>query len=440
MPAGAIACRGVSKRFTKYEDTPTLAYGLMHAWRRGRRSKLWAVRDVDLDIKAGEAVALMGRNGSGKSTLLTMLCGVTGPTNGEVRIGGRIAPLISVGVGFHTELTGRENVYVNGTILGLSRSEITRRLDEIVGFSEIESFIDTPVKFYSSGMYVRLGFSVAAHVNPDVLLVDEVLAVGDAAFQQKCFRHMQRLRESGTTIVLVSHNTAAMEAHCDRGVLLERGQKVFDGAVGEAISTYFTRLGEVEESMRSEYDPRLETGALEVIGAELRPADGEPRARFTAGEDVVLSVTVRARTEIRRPYLSFTVLSRDGTGVYHDHNLFDPFPSLAAGEERTLEGRFRLQLTTGNYTLQFSVGRGNPTESHESTLDNVALLIPPRRMPFYVRGRESPKGLADFHASFVVAERPINGRFNGDAEAAASSHQVGEEPVEATVDPHGEAE
>ena len=404
MPAGAVSCRGIGKRFTKFEDTPTLVYGLMHAWKRNRRSQLWAVRDLDLEIKPGEAVALIGRNGSGKSTLLTMLCGVTSPTVGELRIGGRIAPLISVGVGFHPELTGRENVYVNGTILGLTRSEIASRLDEIVAFAEIESFIDTPVKFYSSGMYVRLGFSVAAHVNPDVLLVDEVLAVGDAAFQLKCYRHMQSLREAGTTIVLVSHNTAALEGHCDRGVLLEGGEKIFDGAVSDAIGVYFARLSEIEESMRSEYDPRIESGTVEVMNARLRSVAGEDRSKFVAGEEIALSVTVRALRRVQRPYISLTVLSQDGAGVYHDHNLFEPFPSLAEGEARTFEARFPLQLTTGNYVLQYAVGRGNPEAvGGPSMVEDVALIVAPRRLSFYVRGRESPKGLADFQASFTAS-------------------------------------
>src|SRR5438105_3898304 len=170
---------------------------------RTRRSRLWAVRHVDLDVAPGECVGVIGRNGSGKSTLLQMIAGVTAPTEGSVAVHGRVAPLISVGVGFHPELTGRENVFVNGAILGMSRSTIEQRLDDIVEFSEIAAFIDTPVKFYSSGMAVRLGFSVAIYAHPEVLLVDEVLAVGDLSFQLKSYERMMEIRQSGTTILVV---------------------------------------------------------------------------------------------------------------------------------------------------------------------------------------------------------------------------------------------
>src|SRR3954447_323733 len=229
MNGSAILMEKVGKCYTKYEDAPMLAHSIKHVLRRGSRSKLWAVRGVDLEVKASECVGIIGRNGAGKSTLLQMVSGITAPTEGRVRVRGRIAPLISVGVGFHPELSGRDNLHVNGAILGLSRAEVNRRFDEVVSFAEMDSFIDTPVKFYSSGMIVRLGFSMAIHSTPDVLIVDEVLSVGDIAFQMKCFDRMKEIREDGTMILVVSHNLSAIRVFCDRAVLLHQGSPYFEG-------------------------------------------------------------------------------------------------------------------------------------------------------------------------------------------------------------------
>lgn len=407
MPRGGIRLRSVGKQFIKYEDTPTLAYGLLHAFGRSHRSKLWAVSGIDLDIAPGETVGLMGRNGSGKTTLLSMLCGVTSPTSGELRIGGRIAPLISVGVGFHPELTGRENVFVNGTILGLSRREIEQRIDEIVEFAEIGSFLDTPVKFYSSGMFVRLGFSVAAHVSPDVLLVDEVLAVGDAAFQLKCFKYMTKLRDEGTTIVIVSHNMAALEKHCDRGVLLESGKLAFDGSVSDSLSAYYEMLGQAMLDQPGDHaetgereGPRLDLGLAEIVSAELIAEDGSPGWTLDAGQKVSLVVRLRALEAIRAPYLGLTVISSGGVGVYRDNNLYSPYGPMAKGTVRTFRATFGLELVTGSFQLEYAMGRANPIAG-EPLDDDVALFGPPRRLNFYVRGRNHLQGLADLRATFA---------------------------------------
>src|SRR5579875_711372 len=212
----AVELRGVGKRYTKYVDTPMLVTSALRLRAGHRRDRLWALRGVDLDVEDGESFGVIGRNGSGKSTLMMLVGGITAPTEGSLRVWGRVAPLISVGVGFHRELTGRENIYVNGTVLGLTRRQIDRRLDAIVDFAEVEQFIDTPVKFYSSGMFVRLGFAVAVHADPDVLIVDEVLAVGDLAFQVKCYERMNEIRSRGTTVVMVSHHLGAVRRMCER--------------------------------------------------------------------------------------------------------------------------------------------------------------------------------------------------------------------------------
>jgi ABC-type polysaccharide/polyol phosphate transport system ATPase subunit len=400
LPAGTIRLQDVSKRYTKYEDSPTLAYGLLHAWQRSKRTQLWAVRDIDMSVEPGESVGIIGRNGSGKSTLLSMFCGVTAPTQGRLHVAGRIAPLISVGVGFHPELTGRENVYVNGRILGLKRQEIDRRLDSIIDFSEIEAFIDTPVKFYSSGMYVRLGFSVAAHVNPDVLLVDEVLAVGDQAFQWKCYKHMLRLREEGTTIVLVSHSMPTVERYCDRGVVLTFGRMHFDGPVSQAVESYHDLLSQSSAETRPGGGERLEQH-LEAEAATILDTEGNERIRFDVGETVVLRVPVRVVSEVNAPYIGVSLIAESGVAVHTEHNLFDPFPRFSPGERRVLEARVELLLSTGSYTVEYWVGRGNQASRDVlKVADDTALLVPRRRAAIFVQGRPSARGLADLPTQF----------------------------------------
>lgn len=414
LPPGTVKLQGVGKRFTKYEDTPTLAYGLLHLWNRTKRGQLWAVRDVDLDITPGDAVGVIGKNGSGKSTLLQMLCGVTAPTEGTVHIGGRIAPLISVGVGFHPELTGRENVFVNGSILGLKRSELERRFDEIVDFSGIEAFIDTPVKFYSSGMFVRLGFSVAAHIEPDVLLIDEVLAVGDLAFQWKCFKHLITLREQGTTVVLVSHNMAAVERHCQRAVVMRNGQKVVDGSTHDAVTTYNEiMLEDAERSSKTteRYAGLMEPDSVRVISATLKDPGGAERTTFQAHESMTLEVEVEAKETVPRPYLGLSLLTAEGLCLYRENNLFDPFASLDAGKRAVLRADIPLSLAKGSYVLEFSVHRANPVAADAFELaDDVASLTAPQRLSLYVDGRPNAHGLVDlpttFHGTAAKATDP----------------------------------
>src|SRR5205823_934127 len=219
------------------------------AWFRSRREQkerqkeeFWALKDVSVEVKQGEVLGILGRNGAGKSTLLKILSRITEPTIGQIQLNGRVASLLEVGTGFHPELTGRENVFLNGAILGMSREEIKTKFDEIVAFAEIEKFLDTPVKRYSSGMYVRLAFSVAAHVDPEILVVDEVLAVGDVAFQRKCLGKMEEACTQNRTVLFVSHNLAAVEALCNKGLVLQQGRAVFSGTAKEAIQFYLQHV------------------------------------------------------------------------------------------------------------------------------------------------------------------------------------------------------
>ncbi|MFQ3678672.1 MAG: ABC transporter ATP-binding protein, partial [Fimbriimonadaceae bacterium] len=243
----AISVRGLGKAYTiAHQEKATLASEALMAKLRnpfGRvsRETFWALRDVEFDIEKGDVVGIIGRNGAGKSTLLKVLSRITTPTTGEVRLYGRVGSLLEVGTGFHPELTGRENIYLNGAILGMRRSEIDRQFDAIVDFAEVEKFLDTPVKRYSSGMYVRLAFAVAAHLNPEILIVDEVLAVGDAKFQAKCLGKMQDVsRQEGRTVLFVSHNMLSVQALCRTGILLKEGNVVDLGRIGPVVERYLT--------------------------------------------------------------------------------------------------------------------------------------------------------------------------------------------------------
>ena len=401
MTSPVISLRGAGKRYIKYDDQPMLVSAALRMRHRTSRSELWAVRNIDLEIGQGESVGMLGRNGAGKSTMLQMLAGVTAPSEGVVHVDGRVSPLISVGVGFHPELTGRENVYVNGTILGMSRATIDRRFDDIVAFAELESFIDTPVKFYSSGMFVRLGFSVAIEADPDILLVDEILAVGDFAFQIKCYERMQQIRSRGTTVVVVSHNLGGMRTFCDRGIVLDRGQVKHDGTMFEAIGVYHGLLG-VGDSADSE-DPSSgnssEVGAVEILDTQLLAGDGSTVMHTRAGETMRLRATVRAAKDIDRPFAGVIVGSDDrDLCVYSDSNRSEPFAPLRAGDVETYEVRVPVNLTTGSYTARLAFYR------HVDDY-RIAHLGSAPRMSFYATGRPMVGGLADLHATFGSAGR-----------------------------------
>lgn len=244
---------------------------------------IWALRDLSFDIRQGEAVGIIGRNGAGKSTLLKILSRITEPTAGNARIYGRVGSLLEVGTGFHPELTGRENVFLNGAILGMKKVEIDRRFDEIVAFAEIDKFIDTPVKHYSSGMYVRLAFSVAAHLEPEVLLVDEVLAVGDQAFQKKCLGKMDDVTEEGRTVLFVSHNMSLIQTLCQRGIFLQNGKLAVDGSVMEAVDAYLNTLEQAEAVGLAERTDREGKGDVTLVDVEIMQGEDAVTALTTGG-------------------------------------------------------------------------------------------------------------------------------------------------------------
>ena len=284
------------------------------------REDFWALKDVSLEIAPGEVVGIIGRNGAGKSTLLKILSRITEPTEGRVTLQGRVASLLEVGTGFHPELTGRENIFLNGAILGMSRAEITRKFDEIVRFAEVERFLDTPVKHYSSGMYVRLAFAVAAHLEPEILVVDEVLAVGDAEFQKKCLGKMHDVSQGGRTVLFVSHNLAAVEALCDRAVLLRAGRLDADGPVAGIIARYHAQTSSRTSSTHAFDRSRRATRAPIFTSASLVDAEGRDTSQIPLGGELVLEIGLRSARRLRAPSLGIGIDDVMGQRLLTLHN------------------------------------------------------------------------------------------------------------------------
>jgi len=284
---------------------------------------IWALRGVSFEVKKGEVVGIIGRNGAGKSTLLKILASITEPSEGEVQLYGRVGALLEVGTGFHPELTGRENIYLNGAILGMSRAEIKRKFDEIVAFAEIEKFIDTPVKHYSSGMGMRLGFAVAAHLEPEILIVDEVLAVGDAAFQKKCLGKMSEVAGEGRTVLFVSHNMAAVQGLCKRGILLNDGRLVADGDVNDVVSAYLATMTSISTE-RVWNSPEEAPGCPEVKLHRIivRPANGALHDPIYTDSEIIL--------EFLYWNLAPGLVLNPSLHIYNEHGVlaFNTFPIL----------------------------------------------------------------------------------------------------------------
>lgn len=372
MSDTAISVKNLSKRYSirHLNGAGDSSSGLRHtledalrnplAWwkrRRIKKEEFWALKEVSFEVKAGEVVAVIGRNGAGKSTLLKILSRITEPTTGRIEITGRIASLLEVGTGFHAELTGRENIFLNGAILGMTRVEIKRKFDEIVAFSEIEKFLDTPVKRYSSGMYVRLAFSVAAHLEPDILIVDEVLAVGDTAFQKKCLGKMEEVsKKQGRTVLFVSHNLSAVLQLTTRAVVLDKGGVIFTGPTEKAVERYAGAVGDSTVLFPVENLPRKYSGTGAVRFLSFR--FDRPLPIFSPGENFGFVAKVRAREHAPRIRFSMTIFTPEGTPV---GTCFGAEQSgLRRGEEMEFEISIpRPPLAPGHYCCGVSVGKGD---------------------------------------------------------------------------------
>ncbi len=372
-----IELDGVGKRYQKLDEQAMLLKSLLPFARPVSR-ELWALRDITLSLAEGETLGVLGHNGAGKTTLLRLLSGVTRPTEGRLRVVGRIAPLISLGIGFHPEMSGRENVLVNGLLLGLSSKEVAKRFDEIVAFSELEDFIDTPVKFYSSGMTMRLGFAVVAHVDPRILLVDEILAVGDASFQFKCFERLRTLQRSGATIVMVSHSMNMIRQLCRRAIVVRHGRVQYDGPIEEAIARH--------SAMVLSEDPSW-AGAVDFGDVRLTAGNGGSDP-VQYDEPIEVALRLCFHRVVEDPVIAVGLVTTDG--VFGGFNATPPgqrWRTFAAGEEAVLRIIFPARLPGGEYRIAIDVKERNGVRALART-DNLV---------FTVADRNGSNGLVDLH-------------------------------------------
>ena len=407
-----IDAQGLGKCYHIY-DRPShrLLQGVMRGRKRYFR-EFWALRGVDLQVRRGRTVGIVGRNGSGKSTLLQMLAGTLTPTEGHIRVQGRIAALLELGSGFNQDFTGRENVYLNASILGLTKSEIDARLESILDFADIGDFIDQPIRNYSSGMVVRLAFAVQAQVQPRILIVDEALAVGDARFQAKCFARLRQLKEEGVSILLVSHSADQIVQHCDDAILLDGGRTLHAGKPKDVVNRYYDLLfgkdgadrGEVQDpgreaegagapafsagsggfESRPNYNPyeyRWGDGAARIVDFELRSAGGLYPMSLRSGETLRLALRIVFEREVVRPILGFFVKTKEGVVVYASNTEYKPMREFieagAAGSTVDVSVSFDCRLADGDYFISVGVASRDAAEvvPHDRRFDSIHVKV-----------------------------------------------------------------
>ncbi|HEX2903884.1 MAG TPA: ABC transporter ATP-binding protein [Jatrophihabitans sp.] len=351
MSTPVIRVTDVSKKFVIRKDK-SLKERLVNAGRsKAHAEEFWALRDIDLEVDPGHTLGLIGGNGSGKSTLLKIIGGILTPTSGYVERRGRLAALLELGAGFHGDLTGRENVYLNASILGLTRAQTDQYFDSIVDFSGIEQFIDTQVKFYSSGMYVRLAFAVAIHVDPEILLVDEVLAVGDEPFQRKCLDRIKQFQNEGRTIILVTHSLEQVRQMCDRVVLLNSGQMVVDGTPGEAVRHFREANTEQQNADRSRRDHQVSIANVRTFGA-----DGAQHSVYPVGAPIGIEYEVSTDASVEDWATGIGISDNSGLLVYGTNTVVQKLKLDPISGKRTVRFRFdELPLADGQYFVDIAV-------------------------------------------------------------------------------------
>lgn len=336
----AINFNHVSKKFKRGRKF-YLKQALLNFFKSNQEEDFWALKDVSFKIRKGESVGIVGVNGSGKSTLLKLIAGVLTPTSGRVSVEGRIGPLIELGAGFHTELSGRDNIYLNGTILGLSKEEIDKKFNEIVEFAELQKFIDTPVKHYSSGMYMRLGFAIAININPDILLVDEILSVGDMAFQRKCLEKIQEFKNKKVSFVIVSHNIDLVRQICDRTILMDKGKIAKIGRSDNIVSDYLSKIVYSDKKNTQIRSRRWGDGKGQITSIEV-----------VANKNIKISFKFRFKEKQENPIFGITIKSAEGTSIFVTNTSWQGIKTGVFGEkERSITFEFVNCLKEGRYTV-----------------------------------------------------------------------------------------
>ncbi len=355
----------------------------------GKNSKIWALKDIDFEIEPGEVVGIIGRNGAGKSTLLKILSRITEPTSGRVELFGRIASLLEVGTGFHPELTGRENIFLNGSILGMSRNDIESKFSEIVAFAEVEKFLDTPVKRYSSGMYVRLAFAVAAHLEPEILVIDEVLAVGDAAFQKKCLGRMREVANRGRTVLFVSHNMAAVSALCSKAMVLWHGEVQYPlGNVQDAVQHYLSQVAEVTKTSLADRTDRQGSGNIRISDFGTFDSKGKVVEYLSTGQDVDMRIYYTAANNLDNVTVAIGITASSGAFVSMLSNELTGSSFSTNDKEGYFACRIRkLPLAPGYYSVNLIIRSNDMIQ--DWIQEAVTLTVEPG--DFYGTGRMPPQ-------------------------------------------------
>lgn len=395
----AVKLKNLSKKFPIYARPSYKFLELLSGRRKQFHREFWALKEIDLEVSAGTTLGIVGQNGSGKSTLLQLVAGIHRQTTGECFVRGKVSALLELGAGFNPEFTGRENVFMVGAIMGLTRGQIQQRQDEILEFAQIGDFLDQPVKIYSTGMFMRLAFSVAIHVDPDILLVDEALSVGDLIFQHRCINRIRRLKSEGKTILFVSHDLQAVTQFCNRAILLDQGRKLEDGSPAEVVQRYQALIAKREagqEGDRQQWtgfgkDERLQVvrsvphlhnrygeGGAEIIGVLLRSREGQVLSQVQIGEEVDLLISARVLEDMNSPIIGFTVRDRLGVEITSSNTSYTglDLPAAQAGEIFTVCFRIKIpELRPGSYSISTAFARGNIWEhTIEDWIDNAYVL------------------------------------------------------------------
>jgi len=365
-PEPVMKCSSIWLKYRMNNDSQkSLKSLLVNVLKRKRNiDEFWGLKDITFTLNQGETVGILGPNGSGKSSLVKVLSGIFRPDEGKIMIQGKIAALLEVGAGFQRDLTGRENIFLNGSILGLSQVEIKDKFDEIVSFAELSEFIDTPVRHYSSGMYARLGFSIAAHINPDFLLIDEVLSVGDQLFQKKCYEKINEFKQKNKTIILISHNLAALTELCNRCIWMETGEIVMDDSTHQVINAYVKHNFEKQENRYREESRRMNTNRLnqskkqsaQILNVKLLNSKGDETHTVHTGENISIEILFHAFNRTEKPVFGIAFQKRDGTLLAGPNSLFDDYEiSAIDGKGKITYKLPEFPLLSGTYTLSASL-------------------------------------------------------------------------------------